>query len=62
VLWHGERRTLTVDDETGVYVYARSSRQEEVVVALNLSDHHQRFEAGGHRLALEPWTGDVGVK
>lgn len=58
-LWRGPRRTVLLDDETGIYVYARHSEQEKIVVALNLGDHKQRFEAGGHRFELQPWTGDV---
>lgn len=60
-VWQGHRRTLLVDDETGVYAYSRKSEQEEIVVALNLSDHEHRFEVGGHRFELEPWTGEVGI-
>ena len=60
-LWRGDRRTVYLDDEAGLYAYTRSDEHETVLVALNLGDHPHRFEAAGHSFDLPPWAGDVQI-
>jgi len=47
VLQHGARRTLHVDDATGVYVYARYDDAETILVALNIGDEPQTVTLRG---------------
>jgi glycosidase len=65
VLWHGRRRTLLVDDERGLFVYARENGVQTVMVALNLSEDTQdvtvAYAAGQQQFVLRPWHGDVRV-
>jgi len=52
-LWHGARRTLVTDDQTGLYVYSCSDGASEAIVALNNGAGAQRFRlAGGHSYRL----------
>ncbi len=60
-LWRGQRRTLLLDDEAGLYVYERYDEQQRLATALNASDRPQRFSAGGQTFDLAPWSGDVAL-
>ncbi|MDX1662882.1 MAG: glycoside hydrolase family 13 protein [Candidatus Promineifilaceae bacterium] len=58
VLWQGERRTVTVDAASGLYVYTVSGEGlETVTVALNAGGQVQRVDAGGVEFKLHPWSG-----
>jgi glycosidase len=54
-LWRQARRTLSADDQTGLYVYSCSNGASEAIVALNNGSSLQHFTApaaGRYRLAL----------
>lgn len=57
----GQRQTVHLDAPAGTYAYRRSDESESLVVAFNVGDCRQSFEAGGCRFDLEPWAGDVQV-
>jgi cyclomaltodextrinase / maltogenic alpha-amylase / neopullulanase len=59
VLWRGGRETLLVDDTAGVYLYARTSAEEQAVVALNVGELTQEVTAVGQTFTLPPWSGEV---
>jgi glycosidase len=61
VLWHGRRRTLYLDVEASIYVYAREDEVETIVVALNLSDRQRQFNVDGEAYTLSPWGSEVSV-
>ncbi len=67
VLWNGRRQTLHVDNQTGVYAYARQNESETMLVALNLSDAQRELTlrvpglAESRRFTLPPWSGDTAV-
>lgn len=67
VLWQGDQQRVVLDEPAGVYVYARYTEADAVLVALNLSEekrevtavfpHHGRTLK--HTFSLEPWSGDI---
>jgi glycosidase len=61
VLWRGSRRTVHLDEVASTYAYLRSDDQESIIVAMNLSDKRQHFEAAGRDFDLAPWAGRVQV-
>jgi glycosidase len=61
VLWQGVRKTIHLDETAGTYAYLRKDEQENIIVAINLSDARKRFEAAGYSFELAPWSGEVKV-
>ncbi|HJS29464.1 MAG TPA: alpha-amylase family glycosyl hydrolase, partial [Anaerolineales bacterium] len=58
-LVHGGRRTVHLDEETRTYAYVRSTSEQQVTVAFNLSNRPQSIALSGHRFDLGPRSGDV---
>ncbi len=61
VLWHGDRKTLHLDNAAGTYVYSRSEPGQEIVVALNLSDQDRSISVRGLNFELKQLAGDVRI-
>jgi glycosidase len=61
VLWRGRRETTHVDGANGLWVYAISSDEETITVALNASDEQRVLSANGQKFQLAPWSGDVRI-
>ena len=59
VLWQGVRETVHLDETAGTYAYLRKDEQENIIVAINLSDAEKRFEAVGCIFDLAPWSGEI---
>lgn len=60
-LWHGRRDTVWVDVPAGTYAYTRTNDQEQIFVALNLSDHQQNLTLANQTITLPPYSGDCKV-
>lgn len=60
-LWHGRRDTVWVDVPAGTYAYTRTNDQEQILVALNLSDHQQNLTLANQTITLPPYSGDCKV-
>ena len=65
VLWQGKRQMLHIDEEKGIYVFARHDEREQILVALNISDESREitavFQNHTHTFQLMPQSGDVHV-
>lgn len=61
VLSAGEKQTLTADDRHQIYAYKRYDSNNQIIIALNLSEETKIVNVEGHTFNLDPVSGHVQI-